>query len=261
MHKRRRTSSDEETEDEDDDSSSPEPSNPFPVIRKRKKLDPMELCQQLYDSIRSFKKEDGTALCDSFIRAPKRRQEPSYYEVVTNPIDLLKVQQKLKTDSYEDIEELTTDFELLVNNAKAFYKPYSVEYQDAMSLWEVFKTNKMKLLESVHEDSAASVAAGVGVDIKPRTVQRVVGRAPRKSATMDDDQVSENSSENADFDQYEDLFTSVMTAVDPLDNRLLHNMFQLLPSRKHYPEYYDVIEHPIDLKCIANKIQTSAYTK
>jgi protein polybromo-1 len=44
------------------------------------------------------------------------------YQVVTNPIDLLKLQQKLKTDEYEDAEELTTDVQLMVNNAKAFYK-------------------------------------------------------------------------------------------------------------------------------------------
>jgi len=44
------------------------------------------------------------------------------YQVVTNPIDLLKVQQKLKTDEYEDVEELMSDVQLMVNNAKAFYK-------------------------------------------------------------------------------------------------------------------------------------------
>jgi hypothetical protein len=44
------------------------------------------------------------------------------YQVVTNPIDLLKLQQKLKTDEYEDVEEFTSDVQLMVNNAKAFYK-------------------------------------------------------------------------------------------------------------------------------------------
>lgn len=71
--------------------------------------------------LRNQKKEDGTLLCDAFIRVPKRRQEPGYYEVVTNPIDLLKVQQKLKTDEYRDMDDLAADIQLMVNNAKAFY--------------------------------------------------------------------------------------------------------------------------------------------
>lgn len=165
---------------------------------------------------------------------------------------MLRVQQKLKTDSYEDVEDLTTDIELLVNNAKAFYKPESDEYEDACTLWEVFSSNKAKLLDSLNDDSASTSLTS---ESKPRRIGR-----PRKSATFDDDQTSENSSENSDFDPYEELFAAVMTAVDPADDRSLHTMFQLLPSKKHYPEYYAVIDHPIDLKFIANKIQTNAYT-
>lgn len=211
----------------------------------------MEQCQSLYESIRNHKKEDGTQLCDIFIRAPKRRQEPNYYEIVQNPIDLLRVQQKLKTDSYEDIDDLTNDIELLVNNAKAFYKPDTVEYKDACTLWEVYNSNKVKLIESLNEESTP-----VALDSsKPRRIGR-----PRKSTTVDDDQISENSSENNDFDAYEELFASIMTATDPLDDRALHTMFQLLPSRRTFPSYYEVIDHPIDLKFIANKIQTNAYT-
>lgn len=40
-----------------------------------------EVVQQLYDIIRNHKKDDGSLLCDAFIRIPKRRQEPGYYEV------------------------------------------------------------------------------------------------------------------------------------------------------------------------------------
>lgn len=88
-----------------------------------------DLCQQLYDVLRNQKKEDGTLLCDAFIRVPKRRQEPGYYEVVTNPIDLLKVQQKLKTDEYRDMDDLAADIQLMVNNAKAFYMVIYIDSQ------------------------------------------------------------------------------------------------------------------------------------
>ncbi|KAG4079697.1 hypothetical protein HA402_009083 [Bradysia odoriphaga] len=225
------------------DDSTPEQS---PVPRKRKRQDPSELCQQLYDSIRNVKKSDGSMLCDTFIRAPKRRQEPSYYEVVEHPIDLLRIQQKLKTESYDDIDDLASDIELLIKNAKAFYKPGTSEHQDAVLLWDTFNSNKSKLMDSVEDD-------GPAVKVKR------IGR-PRKSA-MDVDDASETSSLKADddFELFEELFSSVMTACDE-NNRPLHLMFQLLPSKKYYSEYYDIIDHPIDLKFIATKIQTSAYT-
>ncbi|XP_050071775.1 protein polybromo-1 [Anopheles maculipalpis] len=242
MSKRRRTSSFQDDENSEEDAS-PEQS-PLPATtRKKKRLDPMELCQHIYDSIRTFKKEDGTTLCDTFIRAPKRRQEPSYYEVVMNPIDLLKVQQKLKTDSYEDVEDLSADIELIVKNAKAFYKPDSTEYQDACQLLDVFNTNKKRVLENQLEEGCS--------ETRPRKIMR-----PRKSLTTEEDEFDEGS----DFDPYEELFASIMTATDPSDNHDLHHMFQLLPSKKLYPGYYDIIDHPIDLKLIATKIQTSAYS-
>lgn len=52
---------------------------------------------------------------------------PDYYNVVSEPIDLLKIQQKLKTDEYETVEQLTEDIGLLVNNAKAYYKVTALE--------------------------------------------------------------------------------------------------------------------------------------
>lgn len=198
-------------------------------------------------------------LCDTFIRAPKRRQEPSYYEVVTNPIDLLRVQQKLKTESYDDVDDLTTDFDLLVKNAKAFYKPGTAEHADACLLWSTFNVNKAKLLEA-HPDLGGTSGGGSIIDETSGRPKRI-GRQRKSAATNDDDATSETSSSKAEDDAewFEELFATVMTACDE-GNRPLHTEFLLLPSKKLYSDYYDIIDHPIDLKFIATKIQTSAYT-
>lgn len=44
------------------------------------------------------------------------------FQVVSNPIDMIKIQQKIKTDEYDDVDDLQADLELLINNAKSFYK-------------------------------------------------------------------------------------------------------------------------------------------
>lgn len=183
-------------------------------------------------------------LCDTFIRAPKRRQEPSYYDVVVNPIDLLKVQQKLKTDSYDDLYDMMNDLELLISNAKAFYKPDSTEFQDAVALWQHIQTHRQRILE-----------ANGFAEEEPRAK-----RAPRNARRLTSSTEPGAGDTEEEYNQYEELFASIMTATDPIGDRAMHRMFQLLPSKKIYPDYYDVIEHPIDLRLIATKIQMNAYS-
>jgi len=50
------------------------------------------------------------------------RTNPEYYETISSPIDLLKIQQKVKTDEYEEIDQLTDDIQLLVKNTKAYHQ-------------------------------------------------------------------------------------------------------------------------------------------
>ena len=49
------------------------------------------------------------------------RSVPDYYSTVADPIDMATIQQKIKVQEYEDVEQMSTDIELLVNNAKSFY--------------------------------------------------------------------------------------------------------------------------------------------
>ncbi|XP_008204836.3 protein polybromo-1 isoform X2 [Nasonia vitripennis] len=242
MNKRRRTSSvaSRGTEDDPDDII-PEPT------KRRKKMDPSDLCLQLYDLLRNHRKEDGSLLCDSFIRVPKRRQEPGYYEVVSNPMDLLKVQQKIRTDEYRDMDEMANDILLMVKNAKAFYNRTSQEYKDATELWDLCVSTKTRIMDEYEDEPSKG---------------KLVLKTKRTITRQDDAEDTSESSTNPDDDiqAYEDLFAAVMLATDPSDSdRPLHLPFLLKPSKKLYPEYYEVIDQPIDLKTIAIKVQENVY--
>ncbi|CAH0559025.1 unnamed protein product [Brassicogethes aeneus] len=253
MSKRKRTSSIASKNHEDDSMDSLEASTSSgPTVHKRRKLqDPMELCHQLYDLIRNHKKEDGSLLCDLFIRVPKRRQEPGYYEVNSNPIDLLKVQQKLKTDEYADLDDLQSDIELIVSNTKAFYKRSTQEFKDAVELWELFLATKLKLLNGEKGDNKKFIKT-------PNRNNRVPKKTPVKENNRNNAINDENSKENAIHDPFERLYKAVTTAVDS-DKKPLYTFFQMLPSKKKYPDYYEVVEVPIDLRMISNKMASRKY--
>ena len=180
----------------------------------------------VYDFLRKYKKEDGTELCATMVRLPNKRSEPGYYDVVENPIDVIKIQQKLKTDEYENIEEMKEDFLLLVANSKLYYKKGSGEFSDAC------------LLESLVNRTIDSVMAG-----------------------EDPNQTIGDREEMSDLTEFlEELFGAVMTTGDASDpDRMLNTVFQLLPSRKRYPEYFELIKEPMDLKMAAEKIQKNKY--
>jgi len=188
-------------------------------------MDPGQQMQALFDFIRKYKKEDGTELCGPMVRLPNKRSDPGYYDTIENPIDIIKIQQKLKTDEYDTMGDLKADFELMVSNTKQYYKRGSPEYRDAQEL----ETLLGKAVDSV-----------------------LAGEDPTQ--TLGD-------REDSDLGEFlEELFGAVMMAVDAADpSRMLNIVFQLLPSRKRYPEYYEHILEPMDLKTVAEKIQTGKY--
>ncbi|XP_037562917.1 protein polybromo-1-like isoform X3 [Dermacentor silvarum] len=206
--------------------------------RKRSRiLDLPEMLQSLYSALQNCKAEDGHLLCENFIRTPKKRSQADYYEVVTNPMDMLRINQKLKAEEYTDLEQMTSDVALLVSNAKTYYKEDTQAHRDACELWQGFESAKAALLAA---NAKAEEQDDEDMEKEPQTP--TAGQA-----------------ESSEEDHYEELFTSVMTATDA-EGRCISSMFQLLPSRSLYPEYYKIITDPVDLKIIATRIQEGTYT-
>nr|XP_045600014.1 protein polybromo-1-like isoform X3 [Procambarus clarkii] len=229
--------------------------------RRRNDTTLVDTIQYIFDALRNKKKDDETYLCEAFLRVPRKKTEPQYYDMIKIPIDMLKIQQKIKTDVYNELEEFCKDVQLLVDNAKLYYAKSTDEYKDACELWAIFMVAKDRAPDEINKEKLRQqqMEEEERHGKRPERKGEKRGRPPKTPLAMSAPMILEEDGEPMTMeDAIEELFGAVMTAMDP-DGRLYSYDFRLLPSRQKYPDYYQLISHPIDLKIIAQRIVSKQY--
>ncbi|CAD6186179.1 unnamed protein product [Caenorhabditis auriculariae] len=227
------------------------------VKRKKGRMSKKEKEEQLADIqkglavlevIRHHKGKEGRLVAEHFARAPSRRTDPEYYKVVSEPIDVTRIQQKLNTDEYRNFEQFCADVELLVKNARAYYKEDTEEYRDAAEIHQVFLESKVKAekgeLVWQDEDGNRATTSARGGDHEENERDRDTTASP----------------EDLDLYMIEDILCGILEFTDST-GRLLCPPFRVLQSKEEFPLYYEKIQHPIDLKKIAEKAREGEYKK
>jgi len=66
------------------------------------------------------------------LELPSREAYPDYYTVITQPIALDMIKQKISDDKYSALSEFLADMDLMFNNAKTYNQRGSQVYEDAV---------------------------------------------------------------------------------------------------------------------------------
>jgi hypothetical protein len=61
-------------------------------------------------------------ISEHLMRIPTKRANLEYHEIIKQPIDLNKIQQKFKTDEYQMFQQFDSDIQLLISNAKLYHQ-------------------------------------------------------------------------------------------------------------------------------------------
>lgn len=149
--------------------------------------------------------KSGRNLTDIFSTLPDEKEYPDYYTVITNPIALDVITDKVENNSYNDVSGLYSDLNLMLENAKIYNRKGSFVYKDAVTLGQVLE-------EEYAKEGLTS---------------------PKKSSAGKND---------------------LKGIINKLWDASQSELFQELPDKALYPDYYQEIENPIALSMIKDKI-------
>ncbi|KRY78261.1 Protein polybromo-1 [Trichinella pseudospiralis] len=252
----------------------------------------------IFNAVVNYRDETGRFVASAFMEKPSKKLYPDYYKVIPEPIDLNTIRNAIEGDKYSSSQAFAADFELLFENARHYNEDYSVIYTDANTLNQIFLaamsrvcptpiystkanhfTNKGRKLFSREStlsgclrvqsgSDAANVITNVNINAITTTTTTTAISAPQTVAAASPVQRFQRAAaargvgfcNNTLELKLQTLFRRVRDYVD-CRGRVLSTMFQKLPPKSDYPDYYDVIKKPIDLQKIQSRIMLGQYER
>lgn len=179
------------------------------------------------------------------------------------------IQKKLKKSEYSNVTELSSDLYQMLDNAKKANPTTSKTYKDAIKMQKILN---QKLIDDGIEDEDtedtdssniySSPAVSGSVEKKKKGRPRIhplpsVSPAPSVTTTPS---VTKYYRFPSNPILKKKLLTIHKFLLDfTIDSRQPMEPFLVLPSKKLYPDYYQIIQHPIDMNTIERNIENDRY--
>lgn len=200
---------------------------------------------------------------ESLWKLPNKRFHPEYYTIIKKPLSMSMIQKKLKKNEYANVTEMSTDLYLMIDNAKKANLPSSKIYKDAVKMQKILN---QKLVddglddddtEDTEDSSQQNSVQGSEKKKKGRPRIHPLSTSPAPIATPP-------SAKYYKFPNNPVMKKKLMAIHKYLleyifDGRQPAEPFMEKPSKKLYPDYYTIIQHPIDMNTIQKNIENDRY--
>ncbi|CAB4000597.1 polybromo-1-like, partial [Paramuricea clavata] len=219
----------------------------------------------LYNSVRMYADYSGRILSEAFMRLPSKRAYPDYYEVIKNPIGLLKIGSNIKNNYFESLDELVAEMNQCFQNAKIYNETESMLYQDAITLQDILKSKKAEI-EKMCLDKGIPLTRPVNKQKIQKTSESPSEEGdtdgkdtPMSAGRIQSKKSGKKQSESEAFKKrMREMYDAVKKYQDD-NGRFLSELFLELPSAALYPDYYEIITEPTCLHMIDKNIQEGKY--
>ncbi|EGD72640.1 hypothetical protein PTSG_04375 [Salpingoeca rosetta] len=134
-------------------------------------------------------KEDGRDIIDVFYKLPTKKELPVYYDVISKPVDMAMLQQRVKKGWYTSFSDVYAHLKLMVQNAFEFNDPASEVYADAVILQRAIAAAVSALIKEGGSPTTAD-KKHLPVPANPKPTPTRTSSRQRKPKRLGADEVS-----------------------------------------------------------------------
>ncbi|KAI6178614.1 hypothetical protein M3Y98_00519700 [Aphelenchoides besseyi] len=212
---------------------------------------------------------DGRRLAEPFMFRPDPHLYPDYYTEIENPLDMTMIRHRIESGEYDTSEDFTDDFRLLFRNARRYNREDSQIYFDAKQLEQLVIntvmaiTNNTVLKNYPPSKRTPHYYSKPEMSSPPRSVPQTPQQSTSSSIAKGKTPNEKGTPSRSQPSPLQIKMIEILDRINDFQNangRVLSTIFQRLPSKTEYPDYYDVIKKPMDLQKIRQKINGNQYT-
>lgn len=221
---------------------------------------------------------------------PVKLNIPTYFSIIKHPMDLSTIESKLKNSQYKTVDELVSDFNLMVNNAITFNGPEHIVSQEGLKLKASFERQLSNLPkpDQVEEKKAKKASAPKESRRESRSAARPNAGSPqsttfalgpeglpvirRDSTTADGRPKRSIHPPKRDFPyaskpkkkKYQWELKFCQEVLDELHKPKYYTFvapfyYPVDPVALNIPTYHSIIKKPMDLSTMQQKLKRGEY--